>query len=79
MCVFWLPAAALSGFVLSQLWEWFIVLTFNLPLLTVAQAIGVSLVFRALTGSVTLKQEDVKELLTYKKQPTPSCKVSLDH
>ena len=40
------------GFVLSVLWGWFIVPTFNLPVLTIAPAIGVSLIVTFLTASL---------------------------
>lgn len=36
-------AAVAEGFVLMQLWSWFIVPVFNLPLLTLVTAIGLSL------------------------------------
>lgn len=42
--VLWASSVALSGWVLTILWSWFISPTFNLPLLTFGQALGVSLI-----------------------------------
>lgn len=39
----------LNGWVLSILWDWFIVSTFGLPILTIGQSIGVSMVVSFMT------------------------------
>ncbi len=50
-----------SGYVLTCLWGWFVVPTFALPPLTLAQAIGVSLIVGYLTNQYDPKQEnDIK-------------------
>lgn len=56
LAIFWLPALLVGGFlikgyVLAQLWAWFIVTKFNAPPLSVAQAIGVAVVVAFLTKS----------------------------
>jgi putative Mn2+ efflux pump MntP len=38
--VFAIPSSLLSGFVLTQLWGWFIAPTFNLPSLNLLLAVG---------------------------------------
>ena len=56
-----LVAILLGGFVIQTLWGWFIVTTFGLKSLTIAQAIGLSLVTHYLTyNSSTDSSEDVK-------------------
>jgi len=37
-------SAVIGGFVLAKLWEWFVVPIFSMQLLTISQAIGLSLV-----------------------------------
>jgi len=49
---------ALTGFVLSQLWAWFIVPVFHVSELTVAQAIGVALVAGFVTHKPDLSEGD---------------------
>lgn len=39
----------LNGFVLSQMWAWFVVPLFGLPALTIPYAIGLSMVFSLFT------------------------------
>ncbi len=39
----------LDGFVLKLLWGWFIVTTFGLPAISLAQAIGISMIVNYLT------------------------------
>ena len=46
-----------NGFVLTLLWAWFIVPTFNLPALTLAPAIGVPLVVGFLTYQAKPEQD----------------------
>lgn len=46
-----------SGYVLTCLWGWFVVPTFALPPLTLAQAIGVSLIVGYLTHQYLPKQD----------------------
>src|SRR4051812_10507247 len=40
----------MNGWALSQLWSWFIVKTFELPALTIPEAIGICLVVRFMTS-----------------------------
>ena len=42
-------SVAWDGYVLSILWRWFAVPLFHLPVLTIAQAIGVSVIVALLT------------------------------
>lgn len=44
-----IPQVIWSGFVLSVLWGWFISAAFNAPQLSIAPAIGLSMVVRYLT------------------------------
>lgn len=49
------PAAILSeGFVLAKLWGWFVIPTFNLPGLTINTAIGIALLW----GAISIKKRD---------------------
>ncbi|MGH1470118.1 MAG: hypothetical protein ACRBCS_02935 [Cellvibrionaceae bacterium] len=48
----------LRGFVLCQLWAWFVVDTFSLPQLRVIEALGVSLIVSFLTISGTTNKSD---------------------
>ena len=41
----------LSAYTVQSLWEWFVAATFNLPLLSIAQALGLSLIIGYLTKS----------------------------
>lgn len=43
-------SAACTGFTLSVLWKWFVVLNFNLPHLSIADGYGVALILRAGLG-----------------------------
>lgn len=52
--------ALMSGWALSVLWGWFIVPVFELPQLTLIQAIGVGMVVSFLTRS-SWKKEEKKE------------------
>jgi hypothetical protein len=54
LAIFWLPALLVGGFlikgyVLAQLWAWFVVTKFAAPPLSVAQAIGLAVVVAFLT------------------------------
>lgn len=44
-----LPVSFLSGWVLRQLWEWFIIPVFHLPALTAWQGVGIGIVLTLLT------------------------------
>lgn len=46
-----------SALTFSTLWAWFVVPLFNLPVLSMLQAYGVALAFRACKGLDTKKQE----------------------
>jgi hypothetical protein len=67
LAIFWLPAMLVGGFlikgyVLAQLWAWFVVTKFAAPPLSVAQAIGLAVVVAFLTknhaGSLNVKKEE---------------------
>lgn len=51
----------LSGFVLKQLWGWFVVPTFGLPELSIPIALGLSLTVTMLTGAPENKPKDEQE------------------
>ena len=57
-----LPVASslIYGFVLLRLWEWFVVPTFGLPLLSLPVAVGISLIVSLLTIS-SPKTKDTRE------------------
>lgn len=58
-------SSILNGYVLSVLWGWFMVPIFHLPSLSLAQAIGVSIVVGMLTRKTAAngnKDEDMKKL-----------------
>lgn len=46
-----------SGFVLTKLWAWFIVTTFNRAPLRIPQALGISLIVHFLTSSISDARE----------------------
>ena len=48
--VFGIPLMVWNGFVLATLWGWFIVPYFEAPALTVAMAVGITLVAGLFTG-----------------------------
>lgn len=48
----WLPIAALWGWAISLLWEWFIVPAFNLPIILMHEALGLAVVMSLLTKNV---------------------------
>lgn len=51
-------SAIVGGWVFQNLWEWFIVSKFNVPTLSLPQAIGISFTVRYLTARER-KREDV--------------------
>lgn len=55
------PAIIWGGYALSVLWGWFIVTAFNVPALSVVQAIGVSMVFHLPLSSVA-REHTLKKL-----------------
>lgn len=58
-----------SGWATSLLWSWFVVPTLSLSPITIAQAIGLSIVFKALHGfDMSGKSEEIGEIvmLTFK-------------
>jgi len=57
--VFW------SAFVLVRLWGWFISPLFSLPVITMAQAIGLSIVVNFLRGTSASKKIDDKDRVEY--------------
>lgn len=48
-----------GGWVFSQLWSWFIVPVFGLPALSVAQAMGISLVVSSLASHNQKEEKDL--------------------
>lgn len=50
--------AILRGWVLSIMWNWFVVSTFGLPALSIAAAIGVSLVVGLMTYQYIYTEDD---------------------
>lgn len=52
-----------TGFVFTKLWGWFVIPVFGLPVLTIAQAIGLTIVTRMAT--VTQIVKDKKEWYEY--------------
>lgn len=48
----------LNGWVLSLLWEWFVVSVFGVPALGIAQAIGLSIIIGFLTRHVSYAKAD---------------------
>jgi hypothetical protein len=58
----WLPVGIiLRGWVISRLWSWFIPATFGLPSLTVARAIGLSIIVSVFTAHIP--RDDDKGML----------------
>lgn len=55
------PVALWRGYVLSVLWGWFIVPTFNAPALSLAMAIGVAIVVGMFTASIPTKKKDEED------------------
>jgi putative Mn2+ efflux pump MntP len=51
-------AAMLNGWALAKLWSWFIVQTFNLPVLSIPAAIGLSMVVGYLTHQMSDKKNE---------------------
>lgn len=51
----------LHGFVLKILWLWFVVSTFNLPPISVPQALGISLIAALMTHQARERLETVQE------------------
>lgn len=50
----------LRGWALAILWGWFVVPIFELPSLTIAEAIGISMIMSFLTHTTELKTDDQK-------------------
>lgn len=50
-------ALVLSGFTIVTLWQWFVVPVFHLPLLTIAQALGLALLVGYFTTNPSARQE----------------------
>jgi hypothetical protein len=56
-------AAILQGFVLSVLWGWFVVPTFDAPVLSIPVAIGVSIIVKMLTAHRPSTEETIEEIV----------------
>lgn len=54
-------ASALNGWALSIMWGWFIVPVFNLPQLSIVQAVGVGIIISYTTKVVDYKGDDKKD------------------
>lgn len=52
----------MNGWALTVLWTWFIVPVFNLPTLSIIQAIGIGMVVTFLTRHSIDKEEDAKDI-----------------
>jgi Na+(H+)/acetate symporter ActP len=52
-----------NGWVLSILWEWFIVPVFGLPSLSVPTAIGIAIITSMLTSKIAYKDKDKQEMM----------------
>ncbi len=52
--------AIINGWALSTLWGWFIVPVFDLPILTIIQAIGISLILGYITSKEPKHSDDRK-------------------
>ena len=59
--VFLVPSYLYIGFVFSRLWAWFIVPVFNLPALTVMQAVGINIVVGLLTSGYPKNEFKIKD------------------
>lgn len=46
-----------TGFVFTKLWGWFVIPVFGLPMLTIAQAIGLTIVMRMVTINQILENK----------------------
>jgi hypothetical protein len=77
-CVFaivWLPLLLVAnniyhGFVLTKLWLWFIVPVFNLPVLSLPAAIGLSLIVSFLAKESNSKKGEAESLREFILQMT---------
>ncbi|MCK9429320.1 MAG: hypothetical protein M0R17_04900 [Candidatus Omnitrophica bacterium] len=49
----------LRGFIITKLWAWFIVSLFNLPTLTIASALGISLVCDIIIPRQSNKSDEI--------------------
>ena len=50
-------ALVLSGFTIVTLWQWFVIPVFHLPVLTIAQAIGLALFVGYFTTSIKSSED----------------------
>jgi hypothetical protein len=57
--------AIMNGFVLSVLWNWFMVPIFTLPELTIISAIGLTMVISWMTYHVETRKKETEELKTF--------------
>ena len=56
-----------SGLVLSKMWEWFIVSTFEAPQITILEAIGISMIVGLFTRGLATKMDtDDDERILYR-------------
>ncbi len=69
-------SSIINGFVLSTLWSWFVVPTFGLPELSIAAAIGISLIIRTLTYQ-DKSNETKKEDETFSEKIIPAIGVAI--
>lgn len=61
--ILYIPAAIVRGFVVSQMWLWFVVPVFGLPLLPVIPAVGVTLLVSVLTHETSTTAKDGTDVL----------------
>lgn len=52
-------SSIIGGFVFMTLWKWFVVSTFNLPVISLAKAIGLMLFINYLKPKLEDKDEDI--------------------
>lgn len=64
-----IPMIILNGFVISTLWDWFVVPIFGFQSLTIPQALGLGLISTYLTGNITdyakRSEDNPKDNLVY--------------
>lgn len=54
----------LNGWVLTKLWDWFVVPTFGLPVLGLAAGCGIALIVKFLTHQTTNNEKDIATFLS---------------
>ena len=73
-CIF--GTAVLDGFVVSKMWEWFVVSTFHLPVLGITQGLGLALTVRVLRGVNHGKRAEKDDVATGNQKLVEAVKVA---